>query len=70
MQEIRKEKYTNFLNLKNYEEQADQIDLSQRNKSNKFINSTQYNSKVTEVKWPKDLYSEQAASLFPGFIIK
>ena len=31
LQEIRKEKHTKFLNLKMYEEQADQIDLSQRN---------------------------------------
>ena len=53
LQEIRKEKHTNFLNLKKYEEQADQIDLSQRNKSNECINSAQINSKVTDVKWPK-----------------
>ena len=36
-----------------YEEQADQADLSQRNKSNKYINSAQINSKATDVKWPK-----------------
>ena len=36
-----------------YEEQADQADLSQRNKSNKYINSPQINSKATDVKWPK-----------------
>ena len=41
------------LNLKTYEEQAAQIDLSQRNKSNECINSAQINSKVTNVKWPK-----------------
>ena len=35
------------------EEQADQTDLSQRNKSNECINSVQINSKVTDVKWPK-----------------
>ena len=52
MHETRKEKHTNFLNLKIYEEQADQIDLSQRNKSNKCINSAQINSKITDVKWP------------------
>ena len=34
-----------------YEEQADQTDLSQRNKSNKSINSAQINSKATDVKW-------------------
>ena len=44
LQEIRKEKHTNFLNLKTYEEQADQIDLSQRNKSNERISSAQINS--------------------------
>ena len=53
LQEIRKEKHTNFLNLKTYEEQADQTDLSQKNKSNEFINSAQINSKVTNLKWPK-----------------
>ena len=30
--EIQNEKHTQFLNLKTYEEQTDQIDLSQRNK--------------------------------------
>ena len=35
------------------EEQADQTDLSQRNKSNECINSAQINSKATDVKWPK-----------------
>ena len=53
MEEIRKEKHTIFLNLKTYEEQADQADLSQRNKSNEYINSAQINSKATDVKWPK-----------------
>ena len=48
LEEIRKEKHTNFLNLKTYEEQADQTDLSQRNKSNECINSAQINSKVTD----------------------
>ena len=46
-------KHTIFLNLKTYEEQVDQADLSQRNKSNKCINSAQINSKATNVKWPK-----------------
>ena len=51
LEEIRKEKHTNFLNLlKTYEEQVDQTDLSQRNKSNGYINSAQINSKVTDVK--------------------
>ena len=53
LQEIWKEKYTNFLNLKNYEEQADQTDLPQRNKATEFINSIQITSKVANVKWPK-----------------
>ena len=53
LQEIWKEKYTNFLNLKNYEEQADQTDLPQRNKATEFINSIQITSKVADVKWPK-----------------
>ena len=52
LQEIWKE-YINFLNLKNYEEQADQTDLSQRNKATEFINSIQITSKVANVKWPK-----------------
>ena len=49
-EENRKEKHTNFLILKTYEEQADEADLSQRNKSNECINSVQINSKVTDVK--------------------
>ena len=53
LQEIWKEKYINFLNLKNYEEQAEQTDLSQRNKATEFINSIQITSKVADVKWPK-----------------
>ena len=36
--------------FKTYDEQADQIDLSQRNKSNECISSMQINSKVTDVK--------------------
>ena len=40
------------MNLQTYEE-TDQIDLSQRNKSNKYINSAQINSKVTDAEWPK-----------------
>ena len=32
-----------------------QYNLSQRNKSNEYINSTQINSTVTDVKWPKGL---------------
>ena len=35
---FKRKNITNFLNLKTYEEQADQTDLSQRNKSNKCIN--------------------------------
>ena len=53
LEENWKVKHTNFLNLKTYEKQADQTDLSQRNKSNECINSAQINSKVTDVKWPK-----------------
>ena len=49
LQETRKEKHTNFLNLKTYEDQAYQINLSQRNKSNECINSAQIHSKVTDV---------------------
>ena len=48
-QETRKEKHTNFLNLKTYEDQAYQINLSQKNKSNECINSAQIYSKVTDV---------------------
>ena len=39
LQEIWKEKHTNFLNLKTHEEQGDQTDLSQRNKSRECISS-------------------------------
>ena len=53
LEEIRKEKHTDFSNLKTYEEQAAQTDPSQRNKSNECINSVQINSKATDVKWPK-----------------
>ena len=53
LEEIQKEKHTIFLNLKAYEEQADLADLSQINKSNKYINSAQINSKAVDVKWPK-----------------
>ena len=42
-----------FLNLQTYEEETDQTDLSQRNKSNEYVNSAHINSKVTDVKWPK-----------------
>ena len=48
-QETRKEKHTIFLNLKTYEDQAYQINLSQKNKSNECINSAQIYSKVTDV---------------------
>ena len=34
LEEIRKEKHTNFLNIKTHEEQEDRTDLLQRNKSN------------------------------------
>ena len=51
LEEIRKEKHTNFLNLlKTYDEQVDQTDLPQRNKSNGYNNSAQINSKFTDVK--------------------
>ena len=66
MQEIRKEKHKIFLNLKRCEEQADQIDLSQRNKSNKCINSAQINSKVTDVKWPKETVANVGDSIISG----
>ena len=39
LEEIWKEKHTNFLNLKTHEEQEDQTDLSQRNKSRECISS-------------------------------
>ena len=39
-----------FLNLKTYEEQADQTDLLQRYKPNECINSAQINSKLTDAK--------------------
>ena len=66
MEEIRKEKHTNILNLKTYEEKADQIDLSQRNKSNECINSAQINSKVTDVKWPKGTVAIVGDSIMSG----
>ena len=53
LEEIRKKKHTIFCSsYKTYEEQTDQADLSQRNKSNEYINSAQINSKATDVKWP------------------
>ena len=60
------EKHTHFLNLKTYEEQAGQIDLSQRNKSNECINSAQINSKVTDVKWPKGTVAIVGDSIMSG----
>ena len=66
LQEIRKEKHTNFLNLKKYEEQADQNDLSQRNKSNECINSAKINSKVTDKKWPKGTAAIVGDSIMSG----
>ena len=38
-----------FLNLKTYEDQAYQFNLSQKNKSNECINSAQIHGKVTDV---------------------
>ena len=66
MQKIEKEKHTNFLNHKTSEEQADQIDLSQINKSNKCINSAQINSKVTGVKWLKGTVAIVGVSIILG----
>ena len=66
MQEIRKEKHANFVNLKTYEEQADEIDLSQRSKSNEYINSAQINSKVTDVKWPMGTAAIAGDSIMSG----
>ena len=66
LEEIRNKKHTNFLNLKTYEEQADQTDLSQRNRSNQCINSAQINSKVTDVKWPKGCVSIVDDSIMSG----
>ena len=51
LQEIHKEKHTKFLDLKRNEEQADQINLLQRNKSNECINSAQINSQfISQIK--------------------
>ena len=66
MKEIRKEKHRNSLNLKMCEEQADQIDVSQRNKSNECVNSAQINSKVTDVKWPKETVAIVGDSIMSG----
>ena len=66
LEEIRNEKHTNFLNLKTYEEQADQTDLSQINKSNKCVNSAQINSKVTDIKWPKRTVAIVGDSVMSG----
>ena len=66
MEEIRREKHTNFLNLIPHEEQADQTDLSQRNKSNEYINSAQINSKATDVKWPKGTVAIVGDSIMSG----
>ena len=66
LEEIWKVKHTNFLNLKTYEKQADQTDLSQRNKSNECINSAQINSKVTDVKWPKGAVAIVSDSTISG----
>ena len=59
-------KNKNFLNLKGYEKQADQTDLSQRNKSNECINSAQINSKATDVKWPKGTVAIVGDSIMSG----
>ena len=66
MEEIRKEKHTNFLNLKTYEKQVDQTDLSQRNKSKECINSAQINRKVTDIKWPKGTVAIAGDSVMSG----
>ena len=66
MEEIRKEKHTNFLNLKTHEEQADQTDISQRNKSNEHINFAQIISKATDVKWPKGTAAIVGDSIMSG----
>ena len=66
LEEIRNEKHTNFLNLKTYEEQADQTDLSQINKSNECVNSAQINSKVTDIKWSKRTVAIVGDSVMSG----
>ena len=66
LEEIRKEKHTIFLNLQTHEVQADQTDLSQRNKSNEYINSAQINSKATDVKWPKGTVAIVGDSIMSG----
>ena len=66
LEEIWKVKHTNFLNLKTYEKQADQTDISQKNKSNECINSAQINSKVTDVKWPKGAVAIVSDSTISG----
>ena len=66
MEEIRKEKHTIFLNLKTYEEQAEQADRSLRNKSNEYINSAQINSKATDVKWPRGTVAIVGDSIMSG----
>ena len=66
LEEIPKEKQTIFLNLKVYEEQADLADLSQRNKSNEYINSVQINSKAIDVKWPKGTVAIVGDSIMSG----
>ena len=68
LQEVRKEYRTNFSNLKKYEDQAAWTDLSQRNKSNEVINSSQINSKVTDVKWPKGTVAIVGDSMMSGII--
>ena len=70
LQEIRKEKYINYLNLKTYEEQTDQNDLSQRNKSNKCINSTQINRNVTDAKWPEGTVAIVGDSIMSGIRVE
>ena len=63
MQEIRKEKQAN---LKTYEEQADQIDLLQRNKLSKCMNSAQTDSKVTYIKWSRGTVGIVGDSIMSG----
>ena len=55
-----------FSNLKTHKEQADQTDLPPRNKSNEHINSAQINSKLTDVKWPKETVTIVGDSIMSG----
>ena len=70
---VYKGKTYKFFNIKTYEEQADQNDLSKRNKSNERINSTQINRKectlqLTDVKWPEGTAAIVGDSIVSGII--